>query len=54
MNRLLAMLQEEMEGLVLRLASQFQGRKDQLQFLKYKSYDAIVVDNFKVTNLDTK
>merc|ERR1719412_1513191 len=33
MNRLLALLQEEMEGLVLRLASQFSLRKEQLLFL---------------------
>ena len=41
MNRLLAMLQEEMEGLLLRLASQFSGRKEQLLFL-INNYDLVM------------
>ena len=53
MNRLLAMLQEEMEGLVLRLASQFQGRKDQLQFL-INNYDLVMSILIERTKDDSK
>ena len=53
MNRLLAMLQEEMEGLVLRLASQFQGRKDQLQFL-INNYDLVMSILVERTKDDSK
>ena len=41
MNRMLALLREEMEGLVLRLAGQLAGRKEQLLFL-INNYDLVL------------
>merc|ERR1712012_779386 len=48
MNRLLAVLQEEVESLILRLASKFPGRRDQLLFL-INNYDVVmslIIQNF--------
>ena len=53
MNRLLALMQEEMEGLVLRLASQFQGRKEQLLFL-INNYDLVMSILMERTKDDSK
>jgi len=53
MNRLLAMLQEEMEGLLLRLASQFSGRKEQLLFL-INNYDLVMSILMERTKDDSK
>ena len=53
MNRLLALLQEEMEGLVLRLASQFSLRKEQLLFL-INNYDLVMSILIERTKDDSK
>ena len=53
MNRLLALLQEEMEGLVLRLASQFGLRKEQLLFL-INNYDLVMSILIERTKDDSK
>ena len=52
-NRLLALLQEEMEGLVLRLASQFSARKEQLLFL-INNYDLVMSILIERTKDDSK
>merc|ERR1719427_652935 len=53
MNRLLAILQEEIEGLILRLATSFTNRKDQLLFL-INNYDVIMSIINERTKDDTK
>jgi len=53
MNRLLALLQEEVEGLILRLASQFNKRKDQLLFL-INNYDVVMSIIIERTKDDSK
>ena len=50
---MLALLQEEMEGLVLRLASQFSVRKDQLLFL-INNYDLVMSILMERTKDDSK
>jgi len=53
MHRLLALLQEEVEGLTLRLASQFPARKDQILFL-INNYDIIMSIIIERTKDDSK
>jgi len=53
MNRLLAYLQEEVEGLILRLAGSFPDRKEQLLFL-INNYDVIMSIIIERTKDDTK
>jgi len=53
MNRLLAILQEEIEGLILRLAAGFNNRKDQLLFL-INNYDVIMTIINERTKDETK
>jgi len=53
MNRLLALLQEEVEGLILRLASQFPTRKEQLLFL-INNYDLVMSIVIERTKDDSK
>ena len=53
MNRLLALLQEEMEGLVLRLAAQFSVRREQLLFL-INNYDLVMSILMERTKDDSK
>ena len=52
-NRLLALLQEEMEGLILRLAGQFSARKEQLLFL-INNYDLVMSILIERTKDDSK
>lgn len=53
MNRLLALLQDEVENLILRLASKFPGRKDQLLFL-INNYDVVMSIIIERTKDDSK
>jgi hypothetical protein len=53
MNRLLAVLQEEVESLILRLASKFPGRRDQLLFL-INNYDVVMSIIIERTKDDSK
>merc|ERR1719381_48507 len=53
MNRLLAVLQEEVESLILRLASKFPGRRDQLLFL-INNYDLVMSILIERTKDDSK
>lgn len=53
MNRLLAVLQEEVEGLILKLANQFPNRKEQLLFL-INNYDVVMSIIIERTKDDSK
>ena len=53
MNRLLAVLQEEVEGLIIKLANQFGNRKEQLLFM-INNYDVVMSIIIERTKEDSK